>query len=207
MRVRRFLSALKEMGVDHLLLEREGELTLDDLAKKVRQCRKCDLWKGRTQVVLGEGDPAARIVFIGEAPGEEEDRLGRPFVGKAGRLLDELMEKAGFRRKDVYIANVLKCRPPGNRDPEEEEIEACKEYLLTQIRLIRPKVIVTLGRYAFKVLCESEERITKVRGMVREYMGLKVIPTYHPSFLLRNESRIGEALEDLRKARELLEKR
>jgi DNA polymerase len=155
-------------------------------------------------VVFGEGDLKARIMFVGEAPGEEEDRLGRPFVGRAGRLLDELMERAGLKRQEVYIANVLKCRPPSNRDPEEDEIDACKEYLFAQIAIIKPKVIVTLGRYALRVLSGGEEKITMVRGSLREHMGSKLVPTYHPSFLLRNERKMVEAIEDIRKARELL---
>jgi len=204
MKARRFLLALKGMGVQYLLLEGKGGSSLEELFEKVKGCRRCKLWQGRTHVVFGEGDLKARIMFVGEAPGEEEDRLGRPFVGRAGRLLDELMERAGLKRQEVYIANVLKCRPPSNRDPEEDEIEACKEYLFAQIAIIKPKVIVTLGRYALRVLSGGEEKITMVRGSLREHMGSKLVPTYHPSFLLRNERKMVEAIEDIRKARELL---
>lgn len=197
-----FLSALREMGIEEVFLETRIELR--SLIRSVKNCKKCRLWHSRTNVVFGEGTYDAEIMFIGEAPGEEEDKEGRPFVGKAGRLLTRLIEDVGLRRAESYICNVLKCRPPNNRDPEKDEVEACKPYLLQQIYYVRPKVIVTLGRHAYNTIFDTDERITKVRGEVREFKGIKVIPTYHPSFLLRNEGKIPEAVEDLEKAKAFL---
>ncbi|MDD5245175.1 MAG: uracil-DNA glycosylase, partial [Syntrophorhabdaceae bacterium] len=153
---------------------------------------------------FGEGDVNARLVFVGEAPGEEEDIQGRPFVGRAGKLLDQLIERIGLGRSDVYICNVLKCRPPGNRDPEERERELCKEYLFTQLELINPKIICTLGRHAYNTLLGVDERITRVRGVLTSYRGTPLLPTYHPSFLLRNQGKIKEAWEDMEKLKQLL---
>lgn len=204
MNVRRFLFALKEMGIEEVLIERKDQITLEDLAKKVKECKRCELHKTRRHTVFGEGNPFARLLIIGEAPGEEEDKEGRPFVGRAGRLLDQMIEAVGLKREHLYICNLLKCRPPENRDPKEEEIESCKGYLFAQIDLIKPKIILTLGRFAFNTLFGGDEKITRIRGIVREYRGIKVIPTYHPSFLLRNEKRIEEALSDLKKAKDIL---
>lgn len=202
----RFLVALRCMGVDDLFCRAgQGAETLTSLRQTVMNCIKCDLCRTRRSVVFGEGNPAAHVVFIGEAPGEEEDLQGRPFVGRAGRLLDQLMMHIGLSRNDVFICNVLKCRPPANRDPEEKEIEACKRYLFQQIDLIQPKVICLLGRHAHNTVLGVDERITKVRGQIREWQGISVISTFHPSFLLRNESHMKEALEDMESLRHLLE--
>ncbi|OPY74519.1 MAG: Uracil DNA glycosylase superfamily protein [Syntrophorhabdus sp. PtaU1.Bin050] len=202
--VKKFLSALKGMGIDSYVSNSETMPTLPVIQKTAKACRKCDLANSRRNVVFGEGNDKAQLVFVGEAPGEEEDRLGRPFVGRAGKLLDQLIEKIGLRREDVYICNVLKCRPPNNRDPEEAEIDACKPYLLFQLELIRPKVICTLGRHAYNTLFNVNERITRVRGVLRDYKGTMLLPTYHPSFLLRNQEKIKEAWEDMERLKQLL---
>jgi uracil-DNA glycosylase family 4 len=154
--------------------------------------------------VFGEGSSNAKLVFIGEAPGEEEDIQGRPFVGKAGKLLDQLIEHIGLKRESVYICNVLKCRPPNNRDPDKKEIAACKNYLFSQLDLIKPKIICTLGRHAYNTLFDVDERITKVRGISKDYRGMILLPTYHPSFLLRNQDKIKEAWEDMERLKQLL---
>jgi uracil-DNA glycosylase len=201
---KRFLTALKDMGIDSYVSNMENQLTLHDLQKRVKECKKCALAVTRTNVVFGEGSKNARLLFIGEAPGEDEDLQGRPFVGRAGKVLDKMIEHAGLRRDDVYICNCLKCRPPKNRDPEPDEIEACKRYLLSQLEIIRPKIICTLGRYAYNTLFGVDIKITAIRGTLTTYKGIKLLPTYHPSFLLRNESRIKEAWEDMERLKQLL---
>lgn len=202
----RFLAALKGMGVDDLFCGcGRGTETLDALRKRVVNCTKCDLSRTRRSVVFGEGYERADLVFIGEAPGEEEDLQGRPFVGRAGRLLDRLITRIGLSREDVFICNVLKCRPPGNRDPQGHEIEVCKGYLLEQISCIRPRVVCVLGRHAHNTLFDVDERITKVRGQFRDWRGTTVLSTFHPSFLLRSDSHMEEAFEDMEKLRHLLE--
>jgi DNA polymerase len=206
MNPRRFLTAIKSMGIDHYVWEKAEPVTLLSLQKKVKGCMNCSLHETRKSVVFGEGSDKARVVFVGEAPGEEEDLQGRPFVGRAGKLLDELIEKVGLARADVYICNVLKCRPPGNRDPEEGEVEACRDYLVTQLKLIRPRIICTLGRHAYNTLMGTDERITKIRGVLTRHEGVPLLPTYHPSFLLRNSDRIKEAHEDMEKLRTFLAK-
>ena len=201
---RRFLTALKHMGIDSYIFNRENLLTLPLLKKRVKECKKCSLADTRRNVVFGEGSSRARLVFIGEAPGEDEDAQGRPFVGRAGKLLDRMIEKIGLRREEVYICNVLKCRPPNNRDPEQEEAKTCKEYLLAQLELIGPKIICTLGRHAYNTLLGVDESITRIRGIPTKYKGTTVLPTYHPSFLLRNDNRVKEAWEDMERLKQLL---
>jgi DNA polymerase len=199
-----FLFALRGMGIDSYVINRESVLTLPFLHKTVNGCRKCSLAETRKNVVFGEGSNKAKLVFIGEAPGEEEDIQGRPFVGKAGKVLDQLIERIGLRRENVYICNVLKCRPPNNRDPEEKEIASCRDYLFSQLELIKPKIICTLGRHAYNTLFNVDERITKVRGIMKDYRGMMLLPTYHPSFLLRNQDKIKEAWEDMERLKQLL---
>lgn len=199
-----FLFALKGMGIDSYVFNQENGLTLQLLQKTVKACCKCPLAETRNKVVFGEGSPEAKLMFIGEAPGEEEDNQGRPFVGKAGKLLDQLIERIGLRRENVYICNVLKCRPPNNRDPEEGEIASCKNYLFAQLNFIKPKIICTLGRHAYNTLFDVDERITKVRGRLKDYRGMMLLPTYHPSFLLRNQDKIKEAWEDMEHLKTLL---
>jgi len=200
----RFLRALKGMGIETYFFERENELTFSMLKKEVKACVKCSLAQTRRTVVFGEGNERADLVFVGEAPGEEEDMQGRPFVGRAGKFLDQMIQRIGLSRKDVFICNVLKCRPPNNRDPDPAEVDMCKGYLFTQLQLIRPKVICALGRHAYNTLMGVDARITKIRGQFTEYNGIKLLPTYHPSFLLRNEERIKEAMDDMEKLKEVL---
>lgn len=191
------LTALKNMGVDEYAFAEKKGPTLSELKKTVLSCERCGLAKTRKSVVFGEGSPKADIVFVGEAPGEEEDNQGRPFVGRAGKLLDQLIERIGVKRSDVFICNVLKCRPPGNRDPEPDEAAACKEYLLAQLDIIRPRVICTLGRHAYNTLLETDAPITRIRGKLTTFRGIPLLPTYHPSYLLRSQGRIKEAWEDM----------
>src|SRR5204863_1378473 len=163
------------------------DLTLQELAIEAAGCTKCRLSQGRTQVVFGVGDPNARIMFIGEGPGYYEDKQGEPFVGAAGQLLTRLLGEIGLRREDVYIANVVKCRPPGNRDPLPDEIEACRPYLMGQLGHIDPAVVVTLGNFATKLLLETKDGITKLRGREFPFRERAVlIPTLHPSAVLRS---------------------
>lgn len=170
--------------------------TLDELRTVALGCTRCPLAAGRTQVVFGSGDPGADLMFVGEGPGAEEDRQGLPFVGRSGQLLDRLMlEEMGWTRDRCYIANVVKCRPPGNRDPEADEIAACRPYLEEQIRLIAPKVIVTLGNFSTKLLLDTTEGITRLRGRTYGYGDAKLVPTLHPAAVLRGG---GEKLAQMR---------
>ena len=172
--------------------------SLPALAREVAACRKCPLAATRTQTVFSDGSSVSRIMFIGEAPGADEDAQGVPFVGRAGQLLTKMIENGmGIPRQEVYIANVLKCRPPGNRNPEPEEIEACRGYLEQQIEAVRPEVIVALGKFAAQFLLGTEEGIMKIRGRWGEYRGIPVMPTFHPSFLLRQPDRKRDAWNDL----------
>ena len=202
--VKNFLSALRGMGIDSYVFNKKSIMTLSVLQRTVKGCHKCNLAATRKNIVFGEGSNKSKVMFIGEAPGEEEDAQGRPFVGKAGKLLDQLIERIGLRRENVYICNVLKCRPPNNRDPEESEIGSCKNYLFSQIEIIKPKIICTLGRHAYNTLLNVDERITKVRGIVKTYRSMTLLPTYHPSFLLRNQDKIKEAWEDMEHLKQLL---
>ena len=169
-------------------------------------CRRCRLCQGRTHVVFGVGNPGARVVFIGEAPGADEDRLGEPFVGRAGQLLNEMLRAIRLRREDVYIANVLKCRPPGNRDPQDDEAAACLPFLRRQIELIAPRVIVTLGRVAARHLLGTTAPISAYRGRWTTWQGTPVLPTFHPAYLLRSPAAKAQAWADLKEvARRLAE--
>lgn len=166
-------------GDKEVLLEK---LRIDEIG----DCTRCRLSEKRTTIVFGEGNPASDIMFIGEGPGEDEDRQGRPFVGRAGQVLRSLIRKMGFAEGDVYIANVVKCRPPGNRNPEQDEVDTCIPFLKKQIEIISPKVLVLLGNVALQHVMNSKLRITAARGKFMEYNGIKVMPTFHPSYLLRN---------------------
>lgn len=172
--------------------------TLEHLTETVRHCRGCRLCETRLNAVPGEGDPHARLVFIGEGPGADEDRQGRPFVGAAGQLLDKMILAMQLKREEVYITNIVKCRPPRNRAPMPEEAAACIGYLEHQIRMIKPEVIVLLGATAAHFLLKREEGIMRLRGRWLEYQGIPVMPTFHPAFLLRQESAKREAWEDLK---------
>lgn len=175
----------------------------DDALPKIREdigdCTRCKLHKGRNKIVFGDGSPKAELVFIGEGPGADEDQQGIPFVGRAGKLLTQMIEAMGLRRKDVYICNVVKCRPPENRAPEPDEVATCSPYLLRQIDVIRPKVIVCLGAVAAKTLLGTTRGISQFRGQWLEWRGHKLIATYHPAYLLRNPNAKGEVWKDLQK--------
>jgi len=179
---------------------------LADLAREASSCTRCPLSAGRTQVVFGVGDPDADLMFVGEAPGRDEDLQGEPFVGRSGKLLDRLMgEELGIDRSRCYIANVVKCRPPDNRDPRPDEIAACRPYLGTQIRLIRPLVVITLGNFATKLLLETDQGITKVRGTSYPYGEAWLVPTFHPAAALRAGGVVvAQMRSDLVRAKELL---
>ena len=178
---------------------------LAELAKAVLACRRCPLYKTRTNIVLSDGTPQAKLVFVGEAPGRDEDLQGIPFVGRAGQLLTKMINAMGFKREEVYICNVLKDRPPDNRTPLPEEMEACLPFLEEQLRIIQPKVICTLGSIATKALLGPYISIMKVRGEVREFQGIPLVPTLHPAYLLRNPPAKKLAWEDLKKVKKLLE--
>lgn len=164
-----------------------GAGTLEALRAAIGDCRRCRLAAGRTHLVFGVGNPRARLVFVGEGPGEEEDRRGEPFVGRAGQLLTDIITKGmGLRREDVYICNVVKCRPPGNRNPEPDEVDSCEPFLRRQLELIRPEVVVALGKFAAQTLLRDRTPITKLRGRWFDYHGIRLMPTFHPAYLLRN---------------------
>ena len=179
---------------------------LAELEKVVIEDKRCPLHKTRTKVVFGEGNPDAGIMFIGEAPGYDEDMQGRPFVGRAGQLLTRIIEAMGMKREDVYIANILKCRPPENRTPSLTEIAACGRYVIEQIKIIRPRIIIALGGVAAKALLNSEASIGALRGRFHDYEGTKLLPTYHPAYLLRNPAAKAEVWEDMKKAMAELKK-
>jgi uracil-DNA glycosylase len=175
-----------------------------ELLDSISSCTLCPLHEGRTQSVPGEGDPQAELMFIGEGPGAEEDRLGRPFVGAAGRLLDQALEALFIRRQDVYIANILKCRPPGNRVPQDDEANTCLAYLRAQVALVRPKIIVCLGATPAKYIIGPETRITQARGKWVERKGFLIMPTFHPAALLRDPRKKTDFWEDLKLVRDRL---
>ncbi|WP_373049350.1 uracil-DNA glycosylase [Vulgatibacter sp.] len=161
-------------------------------------CRRCKLCEGRSNLVFGAGDPHADLVFVGEGPGAEEDEQGEPFVGKPGQLLTRMIEAMGLRREQVYICNVVKCRPPGNRSPEPEEIAACEPFLQAQLAALRPKAIVALGEFAAQTLLREQTPITRLRGTWRVYEGIPLMPTFHPAYLLRSPAEKAKAWDDLK---------
>ena len=171
----------------------------------IGDCTRCKLHtQGRTQVVFGSGNPSAELMFVGEAPGADEDLQGVPFIGRAGQLLTKIIEAIGMTRDDVYIANVIKCRPPQNRNPEPDEVETCEPFLFQQIDAIHPKVIVALGKFGAQTLLRTVEPISKLRGRVFDYRGSKLIPTFHPAYLLRNPSSKREVWDDMKLVKKLL---
>ena len=178
-----------------VLCQRES---LEEILTDLGDCRRCPLCEGRKNIVFGVGNPQARLVLVGEAPGREEDEKGEPFVGEAGRLLDRILRAMGLGRDQVYICNVEKCRPPGNRDPRPEEIEACEPFLIRQLASIRPSVIVALGKFAAQTLLRDQTPITRLRGTWKDYHGIPLMPTYHPAYLLRNPSGKQEVWEDMK---------
>ncbi len=173
--------------------------SLEDLQNLMGNCGRCPLHKGRKNIVFGVGNPNADLMFVGEGPGADEDEQGIPFVGKAGRLLTRMIEAMGYKRDDVYIANVVKCRPPGNRNPEPNEIEACMPFLKTQIKTINPKAIVCLGKFAAQTLLETQTAISRIRGTFQDVDNYAVMPTFHPAYLLRNAGMKKLVWEDLKK--------
>ncbi|MFP4623891.1 MAG: uracil-DNA glycosylase family protein [Gemmatimonadota bacterium] len=185
--------------------ERAGEGPLAALEAEARGCVKCRLSERRTQVVFGRGSPSARLVIVGEAPGGEEDRTGLPFVGRAGKLLDLLLLSVGFERGSVYICNVLKCRPPNNRDPQPDEVATCAPYLHAQLEAIQPAVLLALGKFAAQMLTGTETSIGRLRGRVHEYRGIPVVATYHPAYLLRSPHATRKTWQDLQLMRQVMD--
>ena len=182
----------------------EGDSLLKIQADLGSDCTRCKLHRGRTKLVFGDGNPKAEIVFVGEGPGRDEDQQGLPFVGRAGKLLTQMIEAMGLQRKDVYICNVVKCRPPENRAPEKDEVETCSPFLLRQLDAIAPKVIVCLGSIAAQTLLETNRGISHFRGEWMQFRGTKLMATYHPAYLLRNPSAKGEVWKDLQKVMAVL---
>lgn len=184
-----WLRFYRDMGVDNLRLSSEvlnvkQTDSLEDLHNRIRSCSRCDLHKTRHHAVPGEGSPHPEILFVGEAPGQQEDQVGKPFVGKAGQLLDRLIQRMGYGRDAVFISNIVKCRPPGNRDPNMDEVAACLPFLRRQIALLTPRVIVCLGKVAANSLLGSQTPISRLRGRVWSFEKIPVVCTYHPSFIL-----------------------
>ncbi len=205
------LTLLRDLGFTHLDLRNapppavqdgarssEAKTLLGELEAIATVCVKCNLAKTRTHVVYGVGNPNADLMFIGEAPGRDEDEQGKPFVGRAGQLLTDIIKAMKLTRDDVYIANVIKCRPPENRNPEPDELDACRPYIRQQVEIIQPRVIVTLGKFALQSLTEKAYGITAVRGKWLEYQGVKVMPTYHPAYLLRTPAAKKDVWEDMK---------
>ncbi|MBI1389697.1 MAG: uracil-DNA glycosylase [bacterium] len=207
--MRLYLEQLKALGMESVYASPDSfssaagggdnDVTLKRLASELAGCRRCKLCEGRTQVVYGVGNANAELVFVGEGPGFDEDKQGIPFVGKAGQLLTKMIGAMGLSRDDVYICNVVKCRPPGNRNPAPDEIVECEPFLIQQLEIIRPRVIVALGKFAAQTLLRTTTPITRLRGEWSDYQGIKVMPTFHPAYLLRNENEKRKAWEDLQK--------
>jgi DNA polymerase len=176
------------------------------IREEIGECQRCRLAGGRQNIVFGVGNPQAHLVFVGEAPGADEDQQGEPFVGKAGQLLTKMIEAMGYAREDVYICNVIKCRPPGNRNPEPDEVAACEPFLKKQLAALRPRMIVTLGKFAAQCLLRDDTPISRLRGNFRTYEGISLMPTFHPAYLLRDPSKKKEAWTDLKAVNAALKK-
>ena len=187
-----------------LVTPADSPLTLDAIREDLGDCRRCKLAGTRKNIVFGQGNPRAQLMFVGEAPGADEDEQGLAFVGRAGQLLTKIIEAIGLTRDDVYICNVLKCRPPQNRNPETDEILSCQPFLERQIQAIHPKVLVGLGKFAAQWLLKTAEPITRLRGRLGDYGGIKVMATYHPAYLLRNPPAKKDVWEDMKLVRDLL---
>ena len=208
------LQFFRDLGVKEIFLDRSPTATagllpgsmpdIGSLSRFLEGCPRCKLSQSRTQIVFGQGNPKAELMFVGEAPGRDEDEQGLAFVGRAGQLLTKIIEAMGRKREDVYICNVLKCRPPNNRNPEPDEVAACRPFLTEQIRLISPRVIVTLGTFAAQALLETDEPIGRMRGRWRSAHGARVMPTFHPAFLLRTPERKKDVWEDMKLVRDYL---
>jgi uracil-DNA glycosylase family 4 len=188
-----------------LTFSRSAIEALAAIRADIGDCTRCKLYTlGRRQIVFGVGNPEADLMFVGEAPGADEDEQGIPFVGRAGQLLTKIIEAIELRRDDVYIANIIKCRPPQNRNPEPDEVASCEPFLFRQIDVIKPKIIVALGKYAAQTLLKTEAPISRIRGKLFDYRGAKLIPTFHPAYLLRNPSSKREVWEDMKLVKSLL---
>lgn len=208
------LEFFRDIGIQELYLTKTSTAApalvpgtmrdLPGLAQFLAGCPRCKLASTRTNIVFGQGNSHAELMFVGEAPGRDEDEQGLAFVGRAGQLLTKIIEAIGRTRDDVYIANVLKCRPPNNRNPERDEVQTCKPFLDEQIRLIAPRVIVTLGTFAAQALLETDEPISRMRGQWRSARGVRVMPTFHPAFLLRSPDRKKDVWEDMKLVRDYL---
>ena len=183
---------------------RKAPPTLAGVREELGDCIRCPLHHTRKNIVFGEGSSGAKLVFVGEAPGEEEDSQGRPFVGRAGQLLTKIIDAMGLKREDVYICNILKCRPPGNRNPKEDEIATCEPFLLKQLEAINPEIICALGTFAAKTLLRTDSPISAIRGKFHDYHGRKLMPTYHPAYLLRNPDAKKLVWEDVQKIMKIL---
>jgi len=183
---------------------RKGAAGLDGVREELGDCTRCPLHRTRKHLVFGEGSARARLVFVGEAPGEEEDRQGRPFVGRAGQLLTKIINAMGLEREEVYICNILKCRPPGNRNPKDDEIAACEPFLIKQLEAIDPEIVCALGTFAAKTLLRTEAPISAIRGRFHDYHGRRLMPTYHPAYLLRNPDAKKLVWEDVQKIMKIL---
>jgi uracil-DNA glycosylase family 4 len=197
-------AVLRNLSCDTPYASREKEAALMALREEIGDCRRCRLHMERKNIVFGEGGHDAVLMFIGEAPGREEDIQARPFVGDAGKLLTRLIEKMGFRREDVYIGNIVKCRPPLNRDPEEDEIQTCLQFIRKQVEIIAPKVIVSLGRISAHTLTGTKIPVSRMRGRFYDYNGIPLMVTFHPAYLLRNPKEKWTVWEDAQKVMELL---
>ena len=178
--------------------------SLEKVREDLGECQRCKLASGRKHIVFGSGNSHAELMFVGEAPGADEDEQGLPFVGRAGQLLTKIIEAIALRREDVYICNILKCRPPGNRNPESDEIAACEPFLFHQIATVKPRVICALGTFGAKTLLKTKEPISRLRGQFYEYLGTKLMPTFHPAYLLRNPNEKRKVWEDVQKIRDYL---
>jgi len=201
-----YLEYLKGMGIETLRVTEEKvekvipseAPTLEEIRRELGDCKRCKLHRTRSTIVFGEGNKKAKLMFIGEGPGYDEDVQGRPFVGKAGQLLTKIIQSIHLEREEVYITNIIKCRPPQNRNPEPDEIQSCHPFLEKQIQSIQPKMICALGTFAAQTLLSTDAKITSLRGRVFELGGIKVLPTYHPAYLLRNPERKREVWEDMK---------
>ena len=206
------LQFFRDIGISHLDIGKldssnpqvEVRMTLDDIREELGDCSRCRLSGSRTSIVFGSGNPDARLMFIGEAPGSEEDRQGLPFVGRAGQLLTKIIESIGIRRNDVYICNVLKCRPPKNRNPEADEVETCSPFLRQQLEAVRPQIVCCLGTSASQTMLGMKVPISKLRGRFHVIEGIRFIATFHPAYLLRNPAKKREVWEDMKQIRAAL---
>jgi uracil-DNA glycosylase family 4 len=211
-----YLEYLKGMGIEALPMNERADQrtssdtsppspslqTLEEIRSELGDCRRCQLHGTRRTIVFGEGNPNATLMFIGEGPGYDEDVQGRPFVGRAGQLLTKIIQSIHLQREEVYIANIIKCRPPGNRNPEPDEIKTCSPFLLKQVQAIRPKIICALGTFSAQTLLSTDAKITTLRGRFFDFQGIKVIPTFHPAYLLRNPERKRDVWEDMKRIME-----